>query len=143
MTEDEVYLYLLVKYYTDIDVEEINDVDGIRNLYDYCQESGVRNELNQFIDFDDVDILFSMAEIYRGSIQKLYEAGRSLGHTVKLLLKTDPDTNNAETKELIEKLIDMKGALLEKEAQEEILHANKQAPANVKTGGAVINLARR
>ena len=71
------------------------------------------------------------------ALVKTFEAAHSLGNMVKPLLNADMDTNNSETKELIEKLIDMKGALLEKEENE------KKTAKPVTVGGAVINFAKR
>ena len=143
MIEDEVYTYLLIKYYTDIDVSEIQDADGFRKLYDYAERSGLKDEMDSYISSTERCILYEMAGIYQDSIEKLYETEHSLGYTVKKLLSTDVDTNNKETRELIEKLIDMKGALTEKEEQGKVLAFGKKKPANIRTGGAKMNLAKR
>lgn len=143
MIEDEVYTYLLIKYYTDIDVSEIQDADGFRKLYDYAERSGLKDEMDSYISSTERCLLYEMAGIYQDSIEKLYETEHSLGYTVKKLLSTDVDTNNKETRELIEKLIDMKGALTEKEEQGKVLAFGKKKPANIRTGGAKMNLAKR
>lgn len=146
MNYDLFYNFEMVKHYTNIDVSNVEDIDGFRKLYDYCQYIG----LTAYWDCDKNDFMASelsavnsMIWKYRESIETLYEKQHSLEQIVKKLLSIEPDTENAETRELIEKLIDMKGAFLEKQNQEEILFANKKKPSNVKTGGAVINLARR
>ena len=76
------------------------------------------------------------------AVQMRFEKEKSLEQLVKGLLNTNPDTNNAETRELIEKLIDMKGALLEKEENEKVLAFGKKKPA-VKTGGVKMNLGKK
>ena len=143
MIEDEVYTYLLIKYYTDIDVSEVQDADGFRKLYDYAERSGLKNEMDSYISSTERYTLYEMAGIYRDAIEKLYETEHSLGYAVKKFLSTDVDTNNKETRELIEKLIDMKGALMEKEEQSKVLAFGKKKPANIRTGGAKMNLAKR
>ena len=137
---DVILNYLFVKYYTDIDVEWATDIKDYYKLYDYCQV----NKIN-YIDLcsDDYNVLYSYWARYSDSIIRLYEAEHSLGHDVKQMLNTDLDTNNKETRELIEKLIDMKGALIEKEEQGKVLAFGKKKPANLKTGGVNIRLAKR
>lgn len=148
MAEDEIYAYLLVKYYTDIDVSEITEMDDFRKLYDYCQQSGLLNDVDNYVPWEEKAVIEHMEALYREAIQKLYEAEHSLGYRVKQLLDTDVDTNNAETRELIEKLIDMKGTMLEKEEQGKVLEFvstknGKKKPASVKTGGVSMSLAKR
>ena len=49
-----------------------------------------------------------------------------------------------ETRELIERLIDMKGALLEKQNDEKILQFGaKKTAKSVKTGGVKINISKK
>lgn len=158
MNYDLFYNYEIIKHYTNIDVDEIQDIDGFRKLYDYCDLNGVRNALNssQFIMTaeainlnqygfleQDLCIVNEMVLKYREAIKVLYEAEHSLGNMVKKILDTDVDTNNKETRELIEKLIDMKGALIEKEEKGKVLAFGKKKSVNVETGGAKMNLAKR
>lgn len=143
MNYDMFYNYVMVKYYTNIDVQDIQDIDGFRKLYDYCQQTGIASEdIYEFMK-GDMAITSDMILKYREAITELYEAEHSLGNMVKQILKTNPDTNNEETRELIEKLTDMKGALMEKEENSNVLQFGKKKSANVKTGGTVINLAKR
>ncbi len=142
-----IYNYLFVKYYTNIDVEEQKDVESFRALYDYCQSIGINDRYDRASDQDE-EIIQDMWYQYKGSVVGLYEKQHSLGQKVKELLNTDVDTNNAETRELIEKLTDMKGALLEKEEQGKVLDfvstkSGKKKPASVKTGGVSMSLAKR
>lgn len=143
MTEEQVENYLFVKYYTNIDVSEIEDTDGFRKLFDYCQLCGLKQAMESAICEDERNTIFRMVCLYREAIRKLYEAEHSLGYAVKQLLNTDVDTNNKETRELIEKLIDMKGALIEKEEEGKVLQFGKKKPASIKTGGAKMNLAKK
>lgn len=139
---DLIENYLFAKYYTDIDVEDVVELDDYRKLYDYMQSHNVNlsNATVWNIVQDDMAIIYSIEKYYRRSIEVLYEREHSLEGRIKQLLNTDVDTNNAETRELIEKLIDMKGALMEKEERERT-STNKQKIANA--GGAVINFAKK
>lgn len=143
MNRNLYYNYMLVKYYTNLDVEEIKDLDGLRKLYDYCQRSKLIDCFEDEFLKDDLAVIDDMIWRYRGAIAHLYEAEHSLGYMVKGLLNTDVNANNEETREQIEKLIDMKGALMEKNEQAKVLNFDRKNPASVKTGGAVVNLAKR
>ena len=134
------YNYLFVKYYTDIDVSWIKTVDDFKKLYDYCFLSGL-TEARVCDEHDLYDLWIN----YSQSVVDLYNKMNSLAALVKTWLSTDIDTNKAETRELIEKLIDMKGALLEKEENEKVIQfakANKKT-APLKTGGVKLNLAKK
>lgn len=139
---DLIENYLFAKYYTDIDVDDVVELDDYRKLYDYMQShnANLSNATVWNIVQDDMAIIYSIEKYYRRSIEILYEREHSLEGRIKQLLNTDVDTNNAETRELIEKLIDMKGALMEKEERERT-STNKQKVSTV--GGAVINFAKK
>ena len=143
MTECEVKTYLLTKYYTDMDVSEVQDVAGFRKLHDYCRMSGLLEAVHAFVSLEDQWDIDHMAKLYWEAIQRLYETEHSIGNKVKQLLDTNPNVNNAETRELIEKLIDMKGALDEKEQQNKVIPFGKKTPASLRTGGVKIDLAKR
>ena len=144
-TYDLVLNYQFAKYYTNIDTEQIDSIESFRVLFDYMQINGLCVDNTWVREFAGADlaIVRGIEEKYRNAITTLYEAEHSLQYEIKKLLDTDPDTNNAETRELIEKLIDMKGALLEKEEQGKVIQFGKQKSANVKTGGAKQNQAKR
>ena len=91
----------------------------------------------------DIAIVKKMEAKYAGAIKELYEREHSLGQLVKEMLNTKPDTANDETRELIEKLTDMKGALLEKEEKEKLLQFGKKKPASIGASGNVINFAKK
>ena len=137
--------YLFAKYYTNIDVTELIELADFRALYDFMQIHDSYLHNNEVWDFvkDDLNIVHSIEDRYFNSIATLYESEHSLGNIVKELLKTDPDTNNEETTAQIEKLIDMKGALLEQQEQSKVLDFGKKKTASVKTGGVHVNLAKR
>lgn len=137
---DLVNNYLFVKYYTNIDVDWVETVDDFKKLYDYCSVSGLAD-----VSVDDASDLGSLWVSYSQSIIDLYNKKNSLETLAKGLLSTDVDTNKEETRQLIEKLIDMKGALMEKEENEKVIQfakANKKA-ALPKTGGVKLNLAKK
>ena len=143
MNYELLYNFVFVKYYTNIDVSDIPDVDGLRKLYDYCQMNGITREaLGAYVE-DDLKVIDNMIIKYKNAVKVLYETEHSLGYAVKKLLETKPDINNQETRELIEKLIDMKGALIEKEEESKVIAFGKKKPADLKTGGVKIGLAKR
>ena len=137
---DLMFNYLYVKHYTNIDVAWVETAEDFRKLYDYCDVSGLTHVCPK-----DFEALISLWENYSNSVIELYERKNSLGALVKSWLGTDIDTNKEETRELIEKLIDMKGALLEKEENEKVIQfakANKKV-APLKTGGAKLSFAKK
>ena len=137
---DLVWNYLFMKYYTNIDVEGAEDMTV---LYDYAEEHELMGSLvGHHVGFD-LSIVSQIAEKYKESIVRLYEKGHSLEQQAKKFLSTDVDTNIAETRELIEKLTDMKGALLEKEEQGKVLQFGKKKSANVTAGGVKLNLSKK
>ena len=110
-------------------------------LFDYAQSIGLMDgETRQHTD-SDTKIIDKIAHDYRESIVRLFEKTHSLGTRVRELLSTDVDTNVAEVRELVEKLTDMKGAMIEKEESKVVPFANKAA--NVKAGGVKLNLAKK
>ena len=137
---DLVWNYLFIKYYTNI---EVDDVEDLTALYDYAEEKGLMNPNVEYHVCLDVDIVIKIAEKYKESVIRLYEKEHSLEQQAKKLLNTDVDTNIAETRELIEKLTDMRGALMEKEERNNVLQFGKKKAANVASGGVKLNLSKK
>lgn len=138
---DVVFNYLYVKYYTNIDVDGIKEIDDFRKLYDFCDMTGI---LDDKMGHEDTWIIKNMWDSYSEAIIKQYEKRNSLEHQAKLMLSTDIDTNKAETRELIEKLIDMQGAMKEKEERDNVLDFGKaKKNTGVKTGGVKLNLGKK
>lgn len=135
-----VWNYLFIKYYTNIETDENVDLNA---LFDYAQSVGLMDGDTEYYVKDDADIILDIAYDYRESIVKMFEKTHSLEARVKELLSTDVDTNAAEVRELIEKLTDMKGALIEKEEASNVLSFGKKKSANVKAGGVKLNLAKK
>ena len=92
---------------------------------------------------EDIDYVYEIADAYKESVVTLFEKEHSLGYQVQAFLSEDVDTNIAETRELIEKLTDMKGALIEKEERDKIISFGKKKSANVKVGGMKLNLSKK
>ena len=131
--------YLVAKYYTDIDTEGIEPSAVCDFL---CNSSSIDNIMGVVSD----DFYFCRNMGYRiiEACKIRFETENGLARVVKNLLNTDVDTNNEETRELIEKLIDMRGALMEKQEDEKVLQFGTKKTANhMKTGGAKINLAKK
>lgn len=138
---DVVFNYLYVKYYTNIDVDGIKEIDDFRKLYDFCEMKGITFVRTMDSDLCDVE---RMWKTYSEAIIRQYEKRNSLEHQAKLMLSTDIDTNKAETRELIEKLIDMQGAMKEKEERDNVLDFGKaKKNTGVKTGGVKLNLGKK
>jgi len=138
---DMVFNYLYVKYYTNIDVDGIKEIDDFRRLYDFCEMKGIT-----FVRTTDSDLceVERMWKAYSEAIIRQYEKRNSLEYQAKLMLSTDIDTNKAETRELIEKLIDMQGAMKEKEERDNVLDFGKaKKNTGVKTGGVKLNLGKK
>ena len=123
-----VWNYLFLKYYTNIDVD---DVEDLTVLFDYAQAHGLMSSIVKAHVCEDIDYVYDIADVYKESVVALYEKEHSLGHQVKTILSTDVDTNIAETRELIEKLTDMKGALIEKEEREKVVPFSKNMKLNL------------
>ena len=136
-----VWNYLFIKYYTNIDVDGIKEIDDFRKLYDFCEMKGITFVRTTDSDLCDVE---RMWKTYSEAIIRQYEKRNSLEHQAKLMLSTDIDTNKAETRELIEKLIDMQGAMKEKEERDNVLDFGKaKKNTGVKTGGVKLNLGKK
>lgn len=131
---DAVRNFIFLKYYTDLDLSWMTDDDDFRRLYDFAKDMGLDEDtLWEFCGHDVAD-MDSIAAIYADAAKARFEREKSLGYKVLKMLDTSPDTDSAEARELIEKLIDMKGALIEKESK----------PANgMNVGGGVINFAKK
>lgn len=131
---DLIRNYLFVKYYTNLDISNIQEDADYKALYDFAADAGLMSEdVRKFVE-EDIRRMESLEWRYADAVIARYERAHSLEHMLSKLMNADIDTSNEETRELIEKLIDMRGALLEKE--------NK--PANgMNVGGTVINFAKR
>ena len=123
-----VWNYLFLKYYTNIDVDNVEDLTV---LFDYAQSHDLMSSTVRGHVCEDIGYVYDIADVYKESIVALYEKEHSLGQQVKTILSTDVDTNIAETRELIEKLTDMKGALIEKEEREKVVPFSKNMKLNL------------
>lgn len=134
--KDVVETYYYVKYYTNVDVEDVTPTE----VHDWLMSNHIYGKV---IDYGRSDF-WTVEEIVDKLIDVFvlrFEKEHSLEQQVKDLLKTDPNVNNDETRELLEKLVDMKGALLEKENN--VIPLNTKKAANPKTGGVKINLSKK
>lgn len=135
-TEEIIEMYYLIRYYTNIDTGDATP----EQVYDWVMSNHIKKELidNIGADYWEVDNLVCyISDI----IISKYKKENSLEHQVKLLLNTDPNVNNEETRELLEKLIDMKGALIEKENN--VIALGTKKATSPKTGGVKINLSKK
>lgn len=123
-----VWNYLFLKYYTNIDVSNVEDLTV---LFDYAQSHSLMSLAVRGHVCEDIDYVYKIADTYKESVVTLFEKQHSLGYQVQTLLSEDVDTNIAETRELIEKLTDMKGALIEKEERNKVVPFGKNMKLNL------------
>ena len=135
-----VWNYLFIKYYTNIDVEWVKAGEDYCALYNYVASEELDYKRNTL---KDMRIVGEYWERYSASIIRQYEAQHSLGQQVKELLSTDVNTTNEETRQLIEKLIDMQEALKEKEEDKKVLQFAKKKADVPKVGGVKMSFAKK
>lgn len=116
--------FLEAKYYTDIDTEDIS----MEDVYDYLVNMDIVHHLDQIIYNDYVHVA-CMYEELRGAVIKAYEAEHSLAQLAKNILDGKLDLQNEETRELIEKLIDMQAAYNKEQDANKIMQFAKKKPA--------------
>ena len=128
---DIVYTFLFVKYYTDIDTEWVQEVEDFHKLYDYCALNGICDTCTPE-NAKDADSLREYWWRYSTAVIELYAKQHSLEQMVKSFLATDTSAENAETRELVEKLIDLKNGYLDR---------GEQPVKNV--GGGILSFAKK
>jgi len=137
--------YLLVKYYTNIDIDDIEDDDGYMKLFDYL----VANDLYE-------KLIMQTSQDYRGHVDEIewrlrdaaesvYEKKNSLGYKLDkafgfLFTGEDLIDQIAAAENINEKMIDMFKAVRERDTKNALLNNSK---AKVNSGGAVLNMAKK
>lgn len=137
--------YLMVKYYTNIDVDDLKEEDDYRKLFDYLIYNELDAEILKVINEDYNGFVFPMAWDLVSAAQEVHEKKNSLGYKLNELfgfLFTGEDISEqiASAGELNEKMIDMFKALQERDANNARL---KNGKAKVHSGGAVLNMAKK
>lgn len=138
---EEVWrVFLQVHYYTDIDTTD----DAPADVFDYMVNNHLMDELVDIIRSDYMYVRDMIMET-QDFVFRRFEAENSLAYMVKRVLGGDINLENAETRELIEKLIDMKAAYDKQEAEANVLQfgQKKKAAGAVKTGGVHIQLGKK
>jgi len=116
--------FLTAKYYTNIDTEDVS----MEDIYDYLVNMDIVDHLDQIIYNDYVHVA-CMYEEMRGAVIKAYEAEHSLAQLAKSILDGKLDLQNEETRELIEKMIDMQAAYNKEQNKNNVLQFAKKKPA--------------
>ena len=112
-------------------------------VYDFVINNNLIGSIKMTIgrDFEEVD---KISRLMQSAIMELYRSEHSLANMAKNILEGDINVENAEARELIEKLIDMRGALNQKEAEDNILQfGHKKTAGSVKTGGVNLNFTKK
>lgn len=128
---DVICMYLFAKYYTDIDVSAFNSAEDYYRLYDYCLLSNINWHCSAANE-EDNETLQNYWQAYSQAVIRLYEKDNSLERMAKEWLNGDPAAENAETRALVEKLIDMKQSYLDQ---------GEKPTQNV--GGGILNFAKK
>ena len=116
--------FLTAKYYTDIDTEDVS----MEDVYDYLVNMDIVDHLDQIV-YDDYVYVGHIYEELRSAVIKSYEAEHSLSQLAKNILGGKLDLQNEETRELIEKLIDMQAAYNKEQDKNNVLQFAKKKPA--------------
>ena len=119
-----VRLFLIVKYYTDIDVTDV----PMEDVYDYLVNMNAAVELERIVA-DDFAYTYDIYAELSGAVRALFEAEHSLSQLAKNILGGKLDLQNEETRELIEKLIDMQAAYNKEQDKNNVLQFAKKQPA--------------
>lgn len=136
---------LMVKYYTNIDMDDYQDEEGRKRLYDYLTGKGIIDEIYKAI-MPDEHLVTLMADNMLSAVKEVYNQRNSISFVIRdAFMKMMDNEENADAlakaQSTTKTMMDMYQALQEKEAQEKTLKAGK---ANkVKVGGTIVNLAKR
>lgn len=124
---------LVLRYYTDLDVEPYEDADGRYALYDALESHGAWNEIWNMVS-QDMSKVMDIYFFIMGAARETFAAKHSIGHMVKQTLQSvlgteDIATSFAKAQEINSSLIDMMGAFRREQSK--------------KPGGGIVNFAKR
>ena len=137
--------YLIAKYYTNIDVSDIEDDDGYMKLFDYLYYNELYDKIGQVIAADYFGCVSDMAWHLSGAAEQVYEKKNSLAYKLDqtfgfLFTGEDLTDQIAAAEGVNEKMVDMFKALQERDEKNALL---KNSKAKVSSGGAVLNMAKK
>lgn len=136
---------LMVKYYTNIDMDDYQDEESRKRLYDYLTGKGIIDEIYKAI-MPDEHLVTLMADNMLSAVKEVYNQRNSISFVIRdAFMKMMDNEENADAlakaQSTTKTMMDMYQALQEKEAQEKTLKAGKTN--KVKVGGTIVNLAKR
>lgn len=139
-------LYLVAKYYTNIDLDECEDLEKIKKLYDFMMGKDGLGEKILRVANDDLRLVKLISGRLKDAIEAVYKNSQSLTSLIKRELL--PLISNEGAFDLLAKaesttdtMKKMYDAYVEKERQETTLKSGKAS--KMKVGGAVLNLAKK
>lgn len=136
---------LMVKYYTNIDMDDYQDEESRKRLYDYLTGKGIIDEIYEAITPDE-HLVTLMADNMLSAVKEVYNQRNSISFVIRdAFMKMMDNEENADAlakaQSTTKTMMDMYQALQEKEAQDELAEARKGK--RVKVGGAILNLAKK
>lgn len=141
--EDLVEMFLICKYYTNIDISDMNTEDDWKMLYDWlvfeCMDEKIMSVISH-----DYDVVYGMAMTIIRGIQKINDKNYSLFFQLQNLLGSLLEVGDitdalAKSEEVNNTMIDLIGAY-NKQKQEE---ATKPAKKQKLDSGLVVNFAKK
>lgn len=107
--------FLVLKYYTDLDLAEYDNPEGRATVHDALASHGLWREIMDVVDLDmdDVDMIaFKLGSSARRSFEEKHSLSRMLMKTFGALLGTEDLTQTVAKAEVLNgKLIDMLAAV--------------------------------
>lgn len=107
--------FLILKYYTDMDLAEYDNPEGRCSVHDALASHGLWREIMEIVDLDmdDVDVIaYKLGSSARRSFEEKHSLSRMLMKTFGALLGTEDLTQTvAKAEALNSKLIDMLAAV--------------------------------
>lgn len=108
---DLIRAFLILKYYTDLELAEYDNAEGRYAIYDVLASHGLWRKIMDIVelDMDDVDVIaFKLGSSARRSFEEKHSLSRMLMKTFGALLGTEDLTQTvAKAEALNGKLIDM------------------------------------
>lgn len=136
--------FLIVKYYTNIDVSEMGEAD-FEKLFDYLVFNELYDALFDAVEGDYLRFTYDIAYRLVSAAMESYEKEHSLAHKVNqtfgfLFTGEDLTDQLAAAEDINGKLVDMFKAVKERDEKNVLLKGGK---AKVNSGGAVLNMAKK
>jgi hypothetical protein len=140
-----VEAWLIVKYYTNLELPENPEDEDYEKLFDYLLYNELARPLMEAVSGDYFGYVEGITHLLIEAAKTVHEKEHSLAHKVDRafgFLFTGEDLTNqiAQAEGINEKLVDMFDAVREREQKNAML---KNSKAKVNSGGAVLNMAKK